>query len=236
MGEDEDERDDEVRTKEELKKSFDSIFSFLRFTTEAQEDFETNYLPTLDTQTHVDENGLILFRHYDKPMASNTTLQRGTALPKSTVFSSLRQDLCRRLLNTSRLESDEVFNKVIEDYTQILVNSGHQYSFVKAIILQGITRYKYMVARSERMPTDPKYRPLYRPRTYQKNERLILKRIQQSTWFRDGDLGDPWRQGWKKKISNNIKKRKHMEKRWVREIKPQCCSFQPLRIVSYSML
>ena len=165
IGVDEDERNDETRTKEELKKSFESIFPFLGFTTEAQEDFETGYLPTLDTQTHVNEIGLILYKHFDKPMASNTTLQKGTALSKSTVFSSLRQDLCRRLLNTSKLESGEVFNKVVEDYTQILINSGHQYSFVKAIILQGITRYKYMVSRSERMPTDPKYRPLYRPRT-----------------------------------------------------------------------
>ena len=198
--EDNDERDDETRTKDELKKSFESIFSFLGFTTEAQDDYDTEYLPTLDTQTHVDVNGLIFYKHYDKPMASNTTLQRGTALPKSTVFSSLRQDLCRRLLNTSRLECEEVFKQVIEDYTQILINSGHQYSFVKAVVLQGITKYKYMVQRSEKKPTDPKYRPLYRPRIYQRNERLIVKRIQQSTWFKGDDLGDPWRQGWKKKI------------------------------------
>ena len=218
IGVDEDERNDETRTKEELKKSFESIFPFLGFTTEAQEDFETGYLPTLDTQTHVNEIGLILYKHFDKPMASNTTLQKGTALSKSTVFSSLRQDLCRRLLNTSKLESGEVFNKVVEDYTQILINSGHQYSFVKAIILQGITRYKYMVARSERMPTDPKYRPLYRPRTYQRNERLILKRIQQSTWFQDGDLGDPWRQGWKRKITNNIRRKPNMKRLGERNV------------------
>ena len=42
-------------------------------------------------------------------MASNLCIQNGTALAKQTVFSALRQDLCRRLLNTSRLEDDEIF-------------------------------------------------------------------------------------------------------------------------------
>ena len=79
-------------------------------------------------------------------------------------------------MNTSNLESQEVFNKVIEDYIQILSNSGHQFSFVKAAVLQAVTRYNHTKKRSERDITDPKYRPLYRPRTYKKDERLILKR------------------------------------------------------------
>ena len=150
-------RDEETRTKEELQKSFDSILSFLNFTTEGQQDFDTGYLPTLDTQTRVDEVGLIRFKHFDKPMASNLTLQRGTSLSKTTIFSSIRQDLCRRLLNTSRLEEIEVFKEVVENYIQILVNSGHQFSFIKAAVLQALTRFKYMEERSRLLRTNPKY-------------------------------------------------------------------------------
>ena len=82
-----DERDDETRTKEELQKSFDSMFSFLSFTTEVQSEFESEYLPMLDTQIKVDENGLMKYKHYTKPMASNLTLQRATALSKTTIFN-----------------------------------------------------------------------------------------------------------------------------------------------------
>ena len=73
-------RDEETRTKEELQKSFNSIFSFLTFTVEGQQDFNTGYLLTLDTQTRVDELGLILFKHFEKPMACNLTLQRGNSV------------------------------------------------------------------------------------------------------------------------------------------------------------
>ena len=92
-----DHRDGETRTREELQKSFDDIFYFLKFTTESEQEFKSGYLPTLDFQTKVLESGLITYRHFDKEVASNLCIQRGTSLSKTTIFSSLRQDLCRRL-------------------------------------------------------------------------------------------------------------------------------------------
>ena len=88
----------------------------------------------------------------------------------------------------------------MENYIQILSNSGHQFSFIKAAVLQAITKFKFMEERNKLLPSDPKYRPLYRDRWYKKNERLITKRIQMSTWFTGEDLGDPWRKGWKSRI------------------------------------
>ena len=41
------------RTKEELAKSFNSIVRFITFTTESEEEFSNNFLPTLDFQTQV---------------------------------------------------------------------------------------------------------------------------------------------------------------------------------------
>ena len=183
-----------------MNKSFNEILQFLKFTTEGQQDFPNNYLPTLDFQTQVGENGLILYKHFDKPMASNLTIQRGTALAKGTVHSALRQDMCRRLLNTSELEPPDTFVQVIENYIQKLRNSDHKYSFVKSVILQAITRYQYMVKRSKLLPDDPKFQPLYRSRQFNKVERLLVKRIEHMTWYSTLDLGDPWRQDWKTKI------------------------------------
>ena len=203
-----DDRSPERRTKEECQKVFNSILSFLKFTTEGEEDFNNKYLPTLDFQTRVDASGLIVYKFFEKPMASNLCIQNGTALAKQTVFSALRQDLCRRLLNTSRLEDDEIFVDVAERYIQRLVNSGHRFSFIKSIMLQGLTRYKYMVERDALPTDDPKYQPLYRSREYKREERMILKRIEKTTWYKGMDLGDQYRQEWKKRVKlrgQNIK-------------------------------
>ena len=201
---------DEERTKREISKSFNDVMKFLRFTAESAEDFENKYLPTLDVQLKVLRDGKITFKHFSKPMINNIVLQKGTALSKNTVFSSLRQDLVRRLLNTSEEEGKTTKLGIIEDFIQLLRNSGHQYAFIKSIILQAVTKYDYMVARSKKNTTDESFQPLYRARSFKEESRKILKYINYSLWYTKEDLGDPFRQRWKKFIkvkgSVNIKK------------------------------
>ena len=156
----------EQRTKEELAKSLGDIFEFLNFTTESANDFTDNYLPTLDVKIKIKEGGEITFRHFYKPMINNLLLQNGTALSKNTVFSSLRQDLVRRLLNTCVSEGMDQRLAVIEEYIQLLVNSGHRFSFIKSICLQAITKYEYMLGRNNLDPSDDKYQPLYCERNF----------------------------------------------------------------------
>ena len=214
----EDLRNPEQRTKEEIAKSLGTPVDFLRFTTESEGDFEEKYLPTLDFQLRVLENGRITHRHFSKPMSNNMTLENGTALSKNTIFSSLRQDLVRRLLNTNVEEDEKIRVGVVENFIQLLVNSKHKYSFIKSIVLQALTKYNYMVKRDSLSHSDKKFQPLYRPRKYQQESRMILKYINYSTWYSDEDLGEPYRQGWKKYIKrkgDNVRngRRKKTERR-----------------------
>ena len=146
-----------TRTKEEIAKSFNSVFDFLKFTAESAEDFEQQYLPTLDVQLRVREDKRISFRHFYKPMINNLVLQNGTALSKGTVFSSLRQDLVRRLLNTSELEGIEQRLLIIDEYIQVLVNSGHRYAFIKSITLQAITNINHCIGQDHIMKKEGKF-------------------------------------------------------------------------------
>ena len=79
----EDSRDPETRTIQEMGKSLNSVWKFLKFTTEGEQDFSDNYLPTLDFSTQVQQNGYIKYTFFSKPMSSNLLLSFGTALSKS---------------------------------------------------------------------------------------------------------------------------------------------------------
>jgi len=76
----EDERDPESRTKEEIGKSCNAVWDFLKFISEGENEFSDNFLPTLDFSTHVKKTGYVEYKFYSKPMASNALLMRGTAL------------------------------------------------------------------------------------------------------------------------------------------------------------
>ena len=96
-------RSSEVRTREELGKSMDSIWKFVSFTTEGSKDYCDMKLLTLDFNAWIADDWTINYINYTKPMANNVVLHKDTALSRNCVFSSLRQDLVRRLL-TTRLE------------------------------------------------------------------------------------------------------------------------------------
>ena len=188
------------RTKEEIKKSLNAVTDFIQFTTEGEEDFN-GFLPTLDFQTQVQDTGKILFKFFNKPMANNVTLQRGTGLSKSVIFSSLRQELIRRMLNSSTDLDWDIRLSIVSDFIQLLVNSGHRYSFIKSVILQAITKYKFMVRRSVLDKKDARYRPLYRPRSYDQLKRKICKLVGGKTWFKGNEIYDQYKNEWKSKIA-----------------------------------
>ena len=136
----------ERRTIDEVGKSLEHIWEFLKFTTESELYFENDHLPTLDFETKVQNDGRISYRFFSKPMANNIVLQRGTALSKECVFSSLLKELLRRSLNTDVNQNISVRIALIEKFTQLLVNSDHQFAYINSIIMQALTKYDYMIS------------------------------------------------------------------------------------------
>jgi hypothetical protein len=88
------------KTLEVIQAIMNSICSFLKLTMETVLDFE-GVLPTLDLVIWVGDNNKVLYRHYQKPMASNMVLQRGSAMPENMKVASLNQEVIRRMMNTS---------------------------------------------------------------------------------------------------------------------------------------
>ena len=136
-------------------------------------------------------------------MANNILLEESTALSKGTIFSSLRQDLLRRMLNTRRETEWEKRIQIIEQYIQLLVNSGHKYSFTKSIVLQAITKYETLCLRSKLEEEDERFLPLYRERNYDKEKRIMIKYITPYIWYTQENVKDPHRNIWKRYIKRS---------------------------------
>ena len=200
-------RDEETRTQEEVCKSLNSLMNFLSFTAETQKDFSNKMLPTLDVQIRVEENGKLFFKHFSKPTNNNITIQRGTALSQEIIFSSLRQELIRRLKNTCMEASSNERVSIVEDFIQIMINSGHMFSYIKAIVLQALTKYTYLVERSKLNPSNERFLPLYREQEFRREERIMLKYIEPMVWFQDTQLKDPFKGHWKYRIRKRPKTR-----------------------------
>ena len=196
----EDPRSQEEKTIQELKKSFNSVLDSILLTTETEKDFQNSFLPTLDFQTHVRDDNEIEFKYFSKPMASGLVIQRGSALSKQTIFSSLRQNLVRRLLNTSSHMDISTKIEIVEDYIQSMVNSGHRYAFIKSVVLQALTRFDYMCERNKLEINNTRYEPLYRSRQYNHDERTKLKYVDRFNWYTDINLKEPFRDLWKYRV------------------------------------
>ena len=91
--------------------------------------------------------------------------------------------------------------EIISEYIQLLVNSGHRYPFIKSVILQAVTKYKFMLKRAKLDENDIRYRPLYRARTYDQLKRKVSKMVEGMTWFREVEVYDKFRNGWKSHIN-----------------------------------
>ena len=200
-----------VHTKEQLKKSFEAIFNFLKFTTEEGSEYADGMLPTLDFKTQTLGNGMIRFEFFNKEMENNRVLDKSTALSKGTIFSALRQNLVRRLLNTCEEVSMNKRLLIVEKFIQLMVNSGHKFQFIRSIVQQAITKYLYMVRRSKLDSNDDKFQPLYRPPEYRSAERIMQKHVEAHIWFKRLDLGDEHRQSWKYRIKSKTTRNNRTE-------------------------
>ena len=213
-----DQRTDVQRTSEELCKSFNSIMNFLEFTTESEDDFKSGFLPTLDVQTHVNTDGYVSYKFFSKPSNNNIVIQKGTALAQDTIFSSLRQEVVRRLSNTDKETPWEERIYIVEEFIQLMVNSMHKYAFIKSVILQGISKYEYMCYRNSLDCQNPKFMPLHRAREFRREERILSKYVNKMLWFQTDSFKDPYRQLWRTRVSRKgMKKNVRLKKKITTE-------------------
>ena len=142
-----------------------SLVPFLSFTGEDKSMFPDETLPTLDTALWL-HGRMVYYKFYEKPQVGNQVIQKSTALPRSCIESSLIQETVRRLKNSHRDISPNERTKILDKLTNKLINSGHSVAETKKILVQGATKYVFLIECSEKDKNDPNYRLLYLGKEY----------------------------------------------------------------------
>ena len=91
-----------------------NVLTFLNFTTETEEDFTSEWLPTLDLELKV-VNNKVVHRYYEKPTIANVTVQQRSVMDEKVKH---------KILNFMEDLGNEEKRKVIDKYGQKLLNSG----------------------------------------------------------------------------------------------------------------
>ena len=196
------------RTANVMIDSMNSIMSFLKFTQEIGEDFQDGKLPSLDTKIWV-EGFVILFEFYEKSMSSNLVVHAKSALSEETKLSTLAEETCRRLRNTSRKLDKSRRMEILEELCTKMSTSGHTLKFMRRALAKGITNYAEKVRKSQLDPNEKGYQPLYQDSRWMKNEKAKGKAMKKSTWYRDGK--QKFDEGKSKKNRETVKGRKSFQ-------------------------
>ena len=130
-----------------LQESMKDVASYLNFTYETGMDFEDGWLPTLDTNLKVDSNNQVLYKYYEKPTTTNTTIRMTTAMAENPKMQCLSNDLVRRLLNTQEDLPSRFRAEVVDSYGVKLLTSGYSLDQTRKILVNGMKGYAAKVTR-----------------------------------------------------------------------------------------
>ena len=152
----------------------------MTFDTPSQND--NGMMPVLDLQIWCEEDK-VKFKFYEKPMVSNLVLQRWSAFSWNMKKTSLAGEVARRLLNCSPDLVDDVYEEeVIDKLRWKMMLSGYSEKEREIIVREGKARYANILKLVENGS-----RPLYRPSSWNREERAISKKVKGKSWYGNKD-------------------------------------------------
>ena len=178
---DDSEKDDE-RMARALIEIADEVMGCIKMEADMPSKNTDGKLPILDMKVWMNSEGEVMFQHYEKPMCSKAVLHKESAHPSSCKRSVHVQEIVRRLLNSSpRLDWKTEVAPVITEYMRRMKDAGYGERYRKSVLEQAIAIYD---AKKEEEKNGQ--RPMYRPRSWQKEERRKKKRESKHDWSTKG--------------------------------------------------
>ena len=186
---------DEWKTEDEMKKSegetsnqrmarickeaMDSVNPDLVFTTESQEEFQNERLPTLDFEIWISE-GIIRHSYYQKNMKTPFVLMERSAMGNQQKYQILSNELVRRLSNImiEEIPHNEVIEK-IEEFIGELKNSEYKVNQAREIVTSGLRGWKNKIKNRKKRNI-----PFYRLAQETVEIRLHKDLTERETWYK----------------------------------------------------
>ena len=129
-------------------------------------------LPILDMAVWMSEGGNVLYKHFEKKMASRLTISERSAHSSTCKRSVHVQELVRRMWNTStELDWDQHVAPVCSDYCGRLYAAGYSEQYRKNVVKHAVNIWDKKIH-----DNDTGVSPLNRPKGYRKLERRKEKK------------------------------------------------------------
>ena len=154
---------------------------------EIETDFVDNRLPTLDFKLWVNEEGIVVYTFYEKPMSSNQVMHQDSALPENMRVASLNAEVVRRMQNCSELLPVTERVVVLDRYAQKMSNSGYNLAYIRKRLIGGLKGYEGRLWKSKLDKTDKRWRALHESAGASWGTRWKKKLLGKSTWYKGGD-------------------------------------------------
>ena len=135
-------------------------------------------LPILDMKVWNDADGNVLYGHYEKPMSRKSVLNARSAHPAACKRSVHTQEILRRIMNCSRrLPWEYETAPCITEYMVRMKEAGYSEGYRRRVLIAAIKIYDQKIE-DERKGV----RPLFRPKTWKKEERKQEKEMKRKEW------------------------------------------------------
>ena len=171
-------RDRAELTRTEMLKAMNDISEDLEFTMEICKDFPDMKLPTLSFSLYAGEKGL-MHTYYEKLMKNQTLIVERSAIGKQQVMNIMSNELIRRLeVTSSDLEQSEL-NKIVDVYTQQLVNSEYSWRQAHEIVTSGLRGWIRKESRKQKLNV-----PRFRSGQYSLKTRSDKKLLEKYNWYK----------------------------------------------------
>ena len=158
-----------------LLKIFNNMNRDLKFTLELPEDFEGQWLPTLDTSLKL-ENGRMSYRFFEKSMSSKYCMMRSSAISWTSKMATLTQEVRRRCLNTDQGLDIETRNEILLKFWDKVRRSGFSKEETLRIFSDGLMGFERMKRSSKGS--------LHRDMSKGRMERILKKMTGKCNWYR----------------------------------------------------
>ena len=146
---------------------------------------EDKKMPILDMKVWTNEEGILMYQHYEKKVSSKTVLHARSAHSAACKRSVHTQEVLRRLLNSSkRLNWKEETAPVVTEYMKRMKAAGYGERYRREVLKHALDIF------DQKWKDDSSgKRPIFRPKNWKKEERREEKRKKKHNWAtKDGHI------------------------------------------------